>query len=191
MKVPLIRRGRRGSSGPELVDQLRAQLDALRDENAQLRLESQRVLSTGQAGAHMRDIAEATLGRLGPELRDALDSGDDVAAVADALAEAEVVRNALIAVCEDLVTSVGQMQRRLVARSPATEIDRRLRDRRGDRGEQPRLARAPIEDAHGPDGVVLLRPTAFTDTGDPAWSASRGNGSAHGPSDRLPGAQGG
>ena len=113
---------------------LHDELQRLTDENARLRLEAQRPL-------HLLTVAET--------VRTAAQSVEDVAEQADEsrqlLVEVLTLRTALLAVLRDLHTASGQMERRLELGVPATEIDRRVRERS-----------VPEQLARGADSVVDL-----------------------------------
>ncbi len=114
------------------VQALRIELSAVREENARLRLQDQRVLSVGRAAERIRQTAAA-----------ATADGDEESDQAwDTLTQAMVMRTALSAMCQDLQSAVGHMQRRLTTMIPGPELDRRLDDRRGSSVDASRDRRA-------------------------------------------------
>lgn len=95
------------------------QLERLQDENVRLRLERQRPVSVGATAERLRQTAA--------DPRAFTDDGDDAWA---ALAEVSVLRDSLLAMCQDLSTCTAQLERQLVSLTPAPELDRRMDDRR-------------------------------------------------------------
>jgi hypothetical protein len=104
----------------ELGD-LRQELQVMRAENARLRLERQAPLSLGATAERARVLLADS-----PDLEAA--PGDDSAATT--LANAYMIRASILAVCEDLETTIGQLSLRLQTGAPPSELDRRVRDRR-------------------------------------------------------------
>jgi len=126
------RGAKRRSVADPPVQALRIELSALREENARLRLQDQRVLSVGRAAERIRQTATA-----------ATAGGDEESDQAwDTLTQAMVMRTALSAMCQDLQSAVGHMQRRLTTMIPGPELDRRLDDRRGSSVDASRDRRA-------------------------------------------------
>lgn len=93
----------------------------MRAENARLRLERQAPLSLGATAERARVLLADS-----PDLEAA--PGDDSAATT--LANAYMIRASILAVCEDLETTIGQLSLRLQTGAPPSELDRRVRDRR-------------------------------------------------------------
>lgn len=141
-------------SRPDLrAEVLHVELTALREENAKLRLQDQRALSVGRAAQRIRETAAAAIAED--------DDGSDDAW--NALAQATVMRTALSAICQDLQTAVGQMQRRLGTMIPAPELDRRVAevpDFARDASRDRRAARNGHNgDGDGRDGELSLAAT--------------------------------
>jgi hypothetical protein len=101
------------------IQALREEVATLREENARLRLESQRALTPGRAATHIREITSSCEAH--PQ-----EMGDDAWQV---LTDAHVLRSALLAVCRELHTSAGQLERALETGVPISELDRRVRSR--------------------------------------------------------------
>ena len=101
--------------GPVVSDEL----ELLRYENAMLRAEHQRTLSLGKAGERSRE-------RLANIVTSGTDEGDDAWS---ALTEATVLRDTLLAVCQDLGNALRHVQVQLSSGVPITELDRRKTDR--------------------------------------------------------------
>lgn len=102
-----------GQAPEEHVVQLQA-------ENAYLRLEQQRALSIGR-------VAERVRGAVAGIESCPAEQEDEAWAV---YAEAAVLRETLLAACNDLAVAVSQMQRQLAGTTPPAEMDRRATDRR-------------------------------------------------------------
>jgi hypothetical protein len=90
-------------------------VELLRYENAVLRFEQQRVLSLGKVGERIRD-------QLGSVVTSGSDEGDDAWG---ALMEANVLRDTLLSVCQDLQTAIRHVQQQLSSGIPIPELDRR------------------------------------------------------------------
>jgi hypothetical protein len=102
-------------SSPVVSDEL----ELLRYENAMLRAEQQRTLSLGKAGERSRE-------RLANVVTSGTDEGDDAWST---LTEATVLRDTLLAVCQDLQNALRHVQVQLSSGVPITELDRRKTDR--------------------------------------------------------------
>lgn len=118
-----------------LIEDLRALLLELQEENARLRVEAQRPTSPGRAAERISEVADA--------LR-FTDEGDEAW---EALAEASVLRDALLNVCRELANCALQAERQLTTLLPPPELDRRVRDRRRSQPGRPHP-----NGSHGPGG---------------------------------------
>ena len=100
------------------------ELELLRYENAMLRAEQQRTLSLGKAGERVREHL-TNVGAPPSGGGHGTDEGDDAWT---ALTEATVLRETMLAVCQDLQTAVRHVQVQLSSGVPITELDRRRTD---------------------------------------------------------------
>jgi hypothetical protein len=118
-----LTRSRRKPSGeaeaPRPGQVVADELELLRYENAMLRAEQQRTLSLGKAGERSRE-------RLANVVTSGTDEGDDAWS---ALTEATVLRDTVLAVCQDLQNALRHVQLQLSSGVPITELDRRKTDR--------------------------------------------------------------
>jgi hypothetical protein len=96
-----------------------AELEELRDENARLQLERQRLASTADAADTLRDRLRT--------LERAADSADEAWHV---LAGSAVLRDTLLGVIGDLERTLRVARHQLLSDTPVTELDRRTEDRR-------------------------------------------------------------
>lgn len=127
---------------------LTEELELLRYENAVLRSDQQRTTSLGKAGERIRE-------RLANVATSGTDEGDDAWG---ALTEVTVLRETMLAVCQDLQTAIGHVQTQLSSGVPITELDRRQADRGAHRDaastEEIRTFTAlPARNGHGPNGI--------------------------------------
>ena len=113
------RKPSREAEAPRSGQVVTDELELLRYENAMLRAEQQRTLSLGKAGERSRE-------RLANVVTSGTDEGDDAWS---ALTEASVLRDTLLAVCQDLQNALRHVQVQLSSGVPITEHDRRKTDR--------------------------------------------------------------
>lgn len=138
-------------SGQEPTDEL----ELLRYENAMLRAEQQRALSLGKAGERAREqLANVATspgihqggaqGAIRGGIGAGTDEGDDAWS---ALTEATVLRETMLAVCQDLQNAMRHVQVQLSSGVPITELDRR----KSDREPHPAAGDGDFTVAHLPD----------------------------------------
>lgn len=130
------------------VEDLQAELERLRDENMRLRLDRQRMLGAASSADRVRELADA--------MRSAADSTDDTWQV---LADSEALRDELIDVVAEVRRAMSAAEERLLSGTPATELDRRSRDRRRTEDDNGRDHAAATNDASDArEGARRLRP---------------------------------
>lgn len=154
---------RLGVGADQHVEDLRAELERLHDENMRLRLERQRMLGPAASAEKARDLADA--------MRAKADEADDAW---QAVAESHAMKDMLLRVVSEMQRAMGAAEEQLLSGTPPTELERRSRPRR--RTDVPGevwSARA----AGAPDRAARLR--TVTDNGDAARPTET-NGSRRG-----------
>jgi DNA repair exonuclease SbcCD ATPase subunit len=141
-------RGRRGADRQDCeIAQLRTELELLREENTRLRIERSRIASAADQTERLRERLET--------LQQVEEEADEAWQV---LTDSHVLRDTLLQVVGDIERTMALARHQLLSATPATELDRRLIDRRDD--ERP--ADAACDRAVGANGrtrVLVSAPT--------------------------------
>jgi len=122
--VKVFNRALPGAAATSAIDALRAELQLLREENARLRVQAHRATAGGRSVYQLAILREEAghLAALQEAAHRAADASDDAW---QTLADAIVVRDALLEVCDELVGLTTRLRHRLEDLGPSP-LDRVL-----------------------------------------------------------------